>query len=386
MNNSPVFIDWICLAQNHLGGDLPQVGGSIRAKSEKVEHLELDGVKYLVMSNDPAKDAPGYTVASLQHCGSFDTKVITRCDGNQVTLSGNVGRLDRPDNIFNYGLEDTVLKASQVVQSYGLPAFTPGQLVAKASVTERDRDLGMWTEWTGAFMRELHVTQNFETGNEAMAKEVMRYMGGLRAARIAKGKYGDESIVFGHLAQKGKRMHKAIVVYRKAAEMLAHAKGVEAKKRVKDSLEYQFAFETGLVRIECKWGLNFLRDNQLRYTGEANMGKIISLFKAETGFLLDADPDRASRVVSEMPVKVRSAALHWIRGDDLRVLMSRATYFRMVKSLRDYGIDASEPRNVDGRPNADESLQRMLDALPRFELRSMSVPEWYGLPEIRRAA
>ncbi|MDD5323305.1 MAG: phage/plasmid replication protein [Methylococcales bacterium] len=385
MIETPVFIDWIYLAQTH-AAELPLVGGTIRAKSDKVEHLEVDGVKYLVMSNDKEKAAPGYTISSIQHQGSHDTKVITRCEGSTVTLSGNVGRLDRPDNIFNYVLDETITKASAVVNQYGLPSFTAGTCHGKSTLSEHDRDLGLWTEWTGAVMRELHVTQNFSTGSEAIAKEVMNYMGGLRAARIAKGRYGDESIVFGHLARKGKRMHKAIVVYRKAAEMLAHAKGQEAKKRVKASEEYQLAHETGLVRIECKWGTDYLRDNKLRFIGEATMTNIISLFKAETNFLLNASPDRTARVIADLPPKVRSAALHWIRGDDLRLLMSRATFYRMIKALAHYGIDASEPRRVDGRPNSEAALQCMLDALPVFELRPLVIPDWYVLPEIRNAA
>lgn len=385
MKNSAVFLDWIYLAQKH-PGDLPPVGGAVRAKAEKADFLEVDGIKYLVLSNDKAKDGPGYSVSSLHHCGSHDTKVITRCDGSLVTLSGNVGRLDRPDNVFNYGLDDTITKASAVVTQYGLPAFSAGQCHAKESLSERDRDLGLWSEWTGAILRELHATCNYFVGNEAIAKEAMRHMGGLRSARIAKGTFGDESIVFGHLARKGKEFHKAIVVYRKAPEMLAHAKGEEAKKRVKSSPEYQMARDLGLIRVETKWGSHFLRDNGLRFIGEANMGKIISLFEHETGFLLNAEPDRAARVVSDMPQKIRSAALHWIRGDDLRLLMSRATFYRMVRVLRDYGIDASEPRNVDGRPNSEEALQRLLDNLPRYEMCPMSVPDWYGLPEIRKAA
>jgi hypothetical protein len=114
------------------------------------------------------------------------------------------------------------------------------------------------------------------------------------------------------------------------------------------------------------------------------MGKVISLFEAETGFLRDCDPDRAVRVVSEMPAKLRAAALLWIDGRDLREVFSRSTYFRHVKALRDYGIDASESR--DKSPRSDVELQRLLDGLPQFELRELPAPDWYGLPEIRRAA
>lgn len=167
--------------------------------------------------------------------------------------------------------------------------------------------------------------------------------------------------------------------------MLAHAKGDDAKKRVKASPEYQMARDMGLIRIEGKWGGDFLRDHGIRFLGDADMAKIISLFEAESGFLLNVSGDRAARIVSEMPSKVRSAALHWIRGDDLRQVYPRATFFRHVKTLRDYGIDASEPRGEKSAGTVDQ-LQRLLDGLPQFELRELPPPEWYGLPEIERRA
>lgn len=116
------------------------------------------------------------------------------------------------------------------------------------------------------------------------------------------------------------------------------------------------------------------------------MAKIISLFEAETAFLLNADPGRVNRVVSDMPPKVRAAALLWIQGQDLRALYPRATYFRHCKTLRDYGIDASEPRRTDGRPNAEDALERLLESYKTFSLRPLAAPEWYGLPEVRKVA
>lgn len=210
---------------------------------------------------------------------------------------------------------------------------------------------------------------------------------GLRAARLSKGVFGDETIIFGRLSRPRKPIHKAVVVYRKADEMLAHAKGDEAKKAIRASAEYQFAREVGLVRVECKWGGVFLRDNELRFLGDAAMAKIISIYERETAFLFDASPDRAVRLVSEIPVRLRLAALSWMRGDDLRNLMSRATYFRVVKALRDYGIDASERRaGASTESQAEKDLQAMLNALPAFQLRPLACPEWYGLPELKEAA
>lgn len=381
--NPSVFIDWLNASQRH-SGELPIVGDGVRLTGDSFEEVEVENQKFVVVR-------PGetfrYSVPSKQVKGSHDTSLRVRSDGNTVILSGNPGRFGRTDNVFNYGIEETFCKASDVLADFGLPAFTPGECRTKSSVSERDRDLGLFTEWTGALIRELHATCNLSAGNEALAKEYMNYAAGLRASRIAKGVYGDETIIFGKLSTKKKPIHKAIVVYRKAEEMLAHAKGDEAKKAVKASPEYQLARDTGLVRVECKWGSHFLRDNKLRFMGEATMAKIISIYQRETAFLFDAHPDRAVRLVSELPTKVRLAALAWMRGDDLRQLMSRATYFRVVKALRDFGIDASERRaGASPESQAEKDLQAMLDSLPQFDLRPLSAPEWYGLPDLRKAA
>jgi hypothetical protein len=378
---SSTFIDWIQLSQYHTGAELPIVSDGVRVSGQAFEELEDGkGRKWYVIT--PKEEGITYQVPSCHKRGSHDTSLRVRCDGSRVDLSGNVGRFDRPDNVWNYDLDDTIAKSNQFLDAHGLPPFTPGECRQKSSVSEHDFKLGLLNEWTGAVIRELHVTRNYYAGSEKLAQEVMVYFRGLRAARVAKGVFGDETIVFG---KKGGKLHKRIVIYRKAAEMLAHAKGEEAKKRVRDSAEYQMARDLGLIRIECKWGRDFLRDNALRYLGDATMGKIISLFEAETGFLHNVTPDRAARIVADMPTKVRSAALHWIRGDDLRDLYPRATFYRHVKALRDYGIDASEPRDMKQDGSVDQ-LQRLLDGLPRFQLRELPPPEWYGLPDVRRAA
>lgn len=381
MTNGQTFIDWMDIRQTYTGQNLPIVGGGVLVKGDSSVDWAEDGGMFILVRADT-----GFSniVRPLQHEGSHSTKLLVRCDGTHVRLSGNIGRFGRPDNIFNYDLSDTVAIANEVTSSKELPAFSSGHKCLKDSMSARDVEAGLnpW-HWSGAHFNELHATRNFSAGNEALAKEAMRYMNAKRGARLAKGVYGDETLVFGR--QSGK-LHKRVVVYRKAAELLSHAKGDLAKAALKKSQEYQFAADTGLVRIECKWGSCYLRDRSLRYLGDATMGKIISLFDAETDFLFDAAPERIARLVDEIPIKLRSAALHWIRGDDLRQLYSRATYFRHVKALRDYGLDVAEPRKVDQKVSSEEQLQAMLDSLPKFNLRPMVAPDWYGLPDIKRAA
>lgn len=401
------FIDWLDIRQDFrethtksgalVGGlvhdrpfeELPLVYGAIRARgTEIVADTSEDGkVYYLIAGDKDDRKGVGYCHTARQHEGSHSTKLLIECDGARARVSGNIGRLDRLDNIWNYNLEDTVLKGSEVMRSYGLPAFSRGVEYMRPTLSAHDHERGVspWV-WSGAYFAEMHVTRNFQTGGEKQAVDFMRSMSAFRSSRISKGRFGDETLNFGMPTKKGQRLRKAVVVYRKAAEMLAHAKGDDERERIKKSPEYQFAQDVGLVRIECKWGRDFLRDKNLRYWGAADMAKIIRLFNEETTFLLTADPGRVNRVVADMPNKVRAAALLWIQGHDLRTLYPRSTYFRHVKALRDYGIDAAEPRDVNGRPDAEQALERMLDQTKTFDLLALPAPEWYGLPEIERRA
>lgn len=109
------------------------------------------------------------------------------------------------------------------------------------------------------------------------------------------------------------------------------------------------------------------------------MGKVVSIFERETDFLLNASPDRAARLVADMPRRLRLPTLAWMRGDDVSGLVSRRTWFRIVRDLREYGLDVSEPRRAGVEGQAERDLQAMLDRLPRFELQIVSRPSWYDL-------
>lgn len=397
MQASDIFVDWLDLRQNHgythamqqTGTEYPghpEFHGGVRATGQEVVSQSEDGKVFYLLSSD--KDGRhGFKTLPGRREGSYSTSVLLHSDGRNVRISGNIGRLDRPDNLWNYDFYDTFALACFEARVNGLPAFTHGQQILRDSISEDDRRKGVspW-KWTGAVVNELHVTRNWYAGGDALAIEIMRDMQGRRLSRVSKSAYGNESVSIGMPTRKGQRLHRGVVCYRKGPEMLAHARGDDAKKAVKASLEYQLAMDTGLVRVELKCGALYLRGHNLRYTGDIEMSKLIALYNAETAPLLLARPDNTVRLVADMPAKLRMSALSWIDGRDIRCLVSPATFKRHRKALLEYGLDISEPRRVDGRPNAEEALQRMLDALPQHRLRPMSAPDWYGLPEVERRA
>ncbi len=399
--SSDTFIDWLDLKQDHhfthcmnQTGEsfesFPVYHGGVYARGDEIVHQREGSNVYLLVagkSDDPK--ACGFGFKRGRHLGSHSTSVALKSDGRFVQISGNVGRLDRSDNIWNYGLSDTVVLANSVIRGKGLgiPEFSRGCILKRDTISETDKRKGVspWY-WSGAVCNEVHVTRNYYAGSDGLASECMRDMGVRRLSRIAKNAFGLETLSFGMPTRKGQRLHKAVVVYRKGPEMLAHAKGEDAKRLVKESAEYQMAMDCGLVRVECKFGSHYLRENNQRYLGDMTMEKLVALFNRETAGLLLARPDQEARLVDAIPPKFRLSAISWIDGRDMSLMLSRTTFWRHRKALLEYGLDISEPRRVDGRPNAEEALQRMLNALPQHSLRPLACPDWYGLPEVQRVA
>lgn len=364
-------------------------GGIYARGHEVIEQREGDNIYYLLAGKVSAPKDCGFGYKRGRREGSYSTSVGMKSDGRIVQVSGNVGRLDRPNNLFNYGLIETVWLANNAIRNTGknIPAFSTGSQFMRDSISDTDRRKGVspW-EWSGAYCNEIHVTRNYYAGSDKLAIESMRDMRGRRMARVSKSAFGDETINFGMPSRKGQRLHKAVVVYRKGPEMLAHAKGDDAKKAIQASQEYQLAMDTGIIRIECKFGSHYLRENNQRYLGDLEMSKLIALYNRETAPLLLARADNVSRVVDAIPAKLRMSALSWIDGRDLRGILAKSTFKRHRKALLEYGLDITEARNLaGGHPNAEEALQRMLDALPQHSLTAMQAPDWYGLPELRAA-
>lgn len=360
------FVDWVNLFQSHGGehGDaLPEVGGGRVLRSDMpADKLESESVRY------------------LRHEGSHDTAVFLRSDGRNCSLWGNVGRHGRPDNVWNLSMDETMERANLLMAQHDLPAFLPGRHFIRPVRSERDARLGLFDAWDGCRVSELHLTRNYSAGSAGAAREALRFFTSQRAARLSKSRLGATTVVYGSHAKGGRQVQ----VYLKADEMLAHAKGEKQKERVRESQLYQYCRDVGLVRVELKLRRMSLRDAGMNYLGGITMDKIISLFERHTTFLLDAAPDRAARLVENMPARLRIYALAWIRGDDVGGMLSRAQFYRVQKALRDYGIDISEPRAVAVQAEAD--LQRLLDGLPVFDLKALREPEWYSAVDEWRIA
>lgn len=324
-----VFVDWVTASQLHPEGGLPVITGGL------VVHYDASGIPRFERN------------CSASFTGSHDTAIRIGCDGYRVSLSGNVGRFNREDNLFNYGWQGTKAACQRILLLAGLPIFTA------SSGIEGHEDFRR-----GAVVSRLDVTANYETGSESQARAVIRWLAARSLSRMKRGQAGDESVWWSNT----RHMFKA---YIKHLEMAAH--GVD-----KDNETLQWCKERGVVRVEMELKKRLLSDLGLNDWESLSQDKIEELFHDQTEILKAVDRSDEPDLIEGLPVRSRIYASAWLAGKDLRDMVCRATLYNHAKILREYGIDILQVRNVEQFP----VKVRIVDMKP------LAVPDWY----LKRAA
>ncbi len=332
---TPFFVDWLTISQEHPAASLPQVDAGC------------------VMATDDQGELQWKTVRAVQHSGSFETSVNVKCDGVRVTLSGNLSRFGRPDNVWGFDFWECLRRANELLQHYGLPPFTAGKRIEYATKGGKDVRYG----WTGARVSRIDLTANYEAGSMDGAHAVMQYLGTQHAGRQEGRVLGQgETVAWGG----GKRSYwKAYV---KSLELVRHEC---VDERVVAHCEH-----VGLVRFEGTVRSNALTDLGAAYLGDYERGfamsQLVRLFEEKSSVLSRAE--KSTDDLDELPRHLRATARDYLAGMDTSRSLSRATFFRHRRELLPFGIDISV-RNV--RP-----FQPRVRVV---ELKRAEQPAWYQL-------
>lgn len=320
------FIDWLTITQNH--------------ESSTSQRLPIVNTGVLVEYN--AQGLPVFErYRPRQVLGSFDSSIRVSCNGNRVSLSGNIGRFSREDNLFGFGFTETIERANLLLATFDLPPFTGSEQI---SINEKRQ---------GAIVSRLDFTVNYGTGSEHQARSAIRAISNITVSRVKKGNAGDESYWFANT----RWMFKA---YIKHLEMLKH--GI-----AKDNQAYLFALENGILRLELELKKRLLSELNMNKLENITDEKLIDLFEQQTEFCRRYQRTNIEDVIEHLPTKSRIYAEAWFKGVDLKQTLSNGTLYRHAKILRDYNIDILAERNIDNFP----VQVRFVDLQP------IAVPDWY---------
>lgn len=372
MSNS-TFIDGIVLSQRFRRDSVRQLAGIRTVAYRENGDIRFDGS--VVEIEDQYEPLPERLRAAWIQ-GSHSTKVQVSSDGTLVQLKGNPGRFGRSDNVFNLDWDQTLAASSAILNSQGLPAFEVGEPSASPELIfnldgelqsrPEFRGFGVFPDdhgpgYQGARVWSIHVTRNFIAGSEADAMGVLNWLDGQSVARVKKKRFGKSTVVWGNLN------YCQVEAYLKADEMLDHCRGEIEREMMRQNPVYQWCRENGVVRVEVKAAKDYLREAGLTWAGDWNMTKVIKLFDDRTEVLHRVKADIEEFDPATLPSKVALTASAWLRGEDVKRIMNERTFRRHAKTLRDYGIDIAEPRNVKSMPIRVKTI----------ELQAATAPDWY---------
>lgn len=330
-----VFCDWLSCYQIFPDGGLPVINGG---------H---------VVAVDSSGEVEWTTQKKIDAVGSYDTKIRFMCDGFRVVFEGNIGRYGRSDNVFGYSVLECVSRASNLLETYGIPRFT--QVENNLAAARSDNFIK-----TGCVLTRVDLTQNYALGGMENAMRLVHYMAG-QAGSGREGRnmvpkaYGQSGVTW----NEGSK-HWYAKLYLKFLEMEKYALGpvVEWVKKVgmarhEVSLKSRYLLRHGYQDLRA-W---LVKDGEKMEN--VIYGKFAEVFERNT---VNTDP------YTELPPKLRRVAISWRDGEDIwNGPESRVTKWRMRKSLLPFGIDIKFPCDVT----------RLAMRVQVIKMEPISAPDWY---------
>ena len=364
------FVDKLSMHQDHQTA-LPLVGSSLC--------IEEDLQTGEILSKNPK---------SLKLEGSYSSKIVIRCNGSRVSVSGNPSRFNRLDNLFGFAsIDECVQVFNLVLARHGLPPFTKCTYV-KHGQSADGKKARIITD--GAVITAVDWTKNHTVGRGNVAQ----FLRGLSSQSIGRAKVG-------HLYSNGCTLnwgegseYKMTSIYDKENDLKR-----QRKKRLKGASELDIEYyddligyckKHGVAREEHKFKRLFLDKNNLKFYGLFDD----SDFKPYLGTVGDVmnrcevtgmrQKSIADQLLAKEIVKSRQAAnatqvyaSMWMDGEDLNRHLNRSQYYVHKARLKQIGLDISSPFDVS-------RMAPLLTQRKVIEVSALTAPSWYRQPQTLR--
>lgn len=270
-------------------------------------------------------DAEGNLLTETPHrapvMASHETSIRIRCDGRHLELDGNIGRLGRPDNVTGYSTLECFQRALCLLDRLGI-ASSLGQ-----SYTRHELESGKVSRLGWRF-RRVDLTRNFDLVNQSALDAFIR-----QSAQVSlEGRkrlpvFENGSVVWGkHSTYWGAKL------YDKRREINDH------------SGQYPVYAPLHLARLEAVIRRGILVrlgwDNPDMWRDPSQQ---VSWWEETFARVLKGEVAMEDR--ETMSLRVRGAIAAWERGENLRLSMSKRSFYRLKSEVKaSCGIDLDIPR------------------------------------------
>jgi II/X family phage/plasmid replication protein len=369
------FIDRLFIQQDHLQGGLPLVGRHV------IERIDLETGERLPTS-----------VNQKIIEGSFSTKLTIRCDGQKVRVEGNPSRWQRMDNLFGLTTLDECIEVyNHILAEHGLPPFTKNTQLYHRQTPEKNASKLVGN---GAEITAIDWTVNHEVG-KGNEQSFIRGMSSMQIGRGRKPKLYPDGNTCNWGEASTWNMTK---LYNKAVELERHLQKDERKRNViqPERLSYihdliKYCKQKGVVREEHSLRQALLTRHNLQFYGAVSEKDFIphlkDIEKAMNTIHISHDEHQsiAHQLLEASAVKTLRQAnttmsyfTMWQHGTDLRNMLSNSQFYEHKARLKLIGIDIGQQFDVS----------RICPTLKRsevIEIKPLSVPSWYQLPQVAQS-
>ncbi|MFL1553444.1 phage/plasmid replication protein [Pseudomonas sp. D47] len=260
-----MFIDWLKVSQE-FDHDLPVVSDIVTKTIDTITGEVLS-------SRQP----------SFKHEGSHSSRVQIQIQGRKVTVDGNPSRMNRHDNLWGFEtVEQCITVYNELLAEYGLPPFTKCTRFEIRQGESGAKSSHLWAD--GCSIHRIDLTTNISVGkgNETA------YLRGLASQRIGhsigrlfpNGRSVDWTTSGsgkGARLQYRKAYDKSFEILDKHLPKVKKAFG-EASPEFKYAQDiYNYAAETGIVRLEQELKNEYLSREKLCFWGLFDEGKYQTL-------------------------------------------------------------------------------------------------------------
>lgn len=285
--------------------------------------------------------------------GSHDSNIVIRSiSDSQLEISGNPAKWLQGHNLF--GTND--LKA--LCWAFFSKLCTIKELSLTPSVEQiRAIKEGMFTVSRVDINESWLLANRFEVLSWIRSAEQK-----VRLKHRGTGQFKGSTLYWG----KGSKRW-FLKCYSKGEEINSKNSNFPEALRTPQMLEYA----ERALRVEMTIKSNALREMGLHiaanWTPETAKMLLLNSLK---GLEMSNNFSLSNDVLVTLPPRVRLAYAAWYNGDDLRQILSRPTFYRYRKQLKEYDIDISILRDVDKEPSNVIPLIRVLEAQP------VGIPDW----------
>ena len=323
METSRIFCDWITVKQTH------------------APHKPLYGGITKYTDAETGETTQSYKFKT--HQGLHDSSVQIRSDGETVEFSGNPSRFNRQNNVTGYDLDNCKIIINQIMESLGLPPFTEGTTIRLESGERKT---------TGAKFTRIDMTQNFQTGSPRTRDLYMEWIQTQEYGRLAKLLY-NKNTYFGKESDS-----RTFRIYDKAREIIDKNGDLELARLL---------HQKGSIRYEWEYR-KFLKTKGLNLWSKATQARLSKQFEKDIKPMVKEITPPTSEELDALPNGVLATYLMYQKGYDVKKKLSKPTFIKHKRILKELGIDISNRTVLRMEPpvqviEIQESNENQLDLL-----------------------